>query len=229
MLHTLPSSVAVIWSSYWFQCENYETASPCWKLQKMELNRFVQLSFILYMRHCIRSTADYDTGIHQQLLKRHIEVPGTWFLPLQVIRTILVNVTEWIFNLNYNNFFSMVQQALLGQGLIIKASQSHSDTPYLVGLLWTSDQPDTETSTWQHRTLTRDRRLCPQRDLNPQSQHASGRITTIHTQILVHINSFPFPNIRPSWWEVWNISVCSINTPTFFVQSSYTYIGSLSS
>jgi hypothetical protein len=30
-------------------------------------------------------------------------------------------------------------------------------TPHSVGLLWTSDQPDTETSTCQYITLTRDR------------------------------------------------------------------------
>jgi hypothetical protein len=36
----------------------------------------------------------------------------------------------------------------MGQGLlIIEASLSHSDTPRQVGLLWTSDQPDAETST----------------------------------------------------------------------------------
>jgi hypothetical protein len=33
----------------------------------------------------------------------------------------------------------------------------HSDTPHSVGLLWTSDQPDAENSTWQNPTLTRDR------------------------------------------------------------------------
>jgi hypothetical protein len=33
----------------------------------------------------------------------------------------------------------------------------HLDTPHLAGLLWNSDQPLTETSTWQHKTLTRDR------------------------------------------------------------------------
>jgi hypothetical protein len=33
-------------------------------------------------------------------------------------------------------------------------------TPHSVGLLWTSDQPDAETSTWQHTTLTRDRHPC---------------------------------------------------------------------
>jgi hypothetical protein len=32
-------------------------------------------------------------------------------------------------------------------GLLLGASRSHSDTPHSVGLLWTSDQPDAETST----------------------------------------------------------------------------------
>jgi hypothetical protein len=42
----------------------------------------------------------------------------------------------------------MAQQPLVGQGLfIMEASQSHSDTPRSVGLLWTSDQPDSQTST----------------------------------------------------------------------------------
>jgi hypothetical protein len=42
----------------------------------------------------------------------------------------------------------MVQQALVGQSLlVIEASRSHSDTPLSVGLLWTSDHPDGETST----------------------------------------------------------------------------------
>ena len=30
---------------------------------------------------------------------------------------------------------------------------THNDTPQSVGLLWTSDQPVAETSTWQHTTL----------------------------------------------------------------------------
>jgi hypothetical protein len=51
---------------------------------------------------------------------------------------------------------------------------THTYTPHSVGLLWTSDQPDAETSTWQHTTRTRDRRPCPQRDSNLQSQQASG-------------------------------------------------------
>jgi hypothetical protein len=68
-------------------------------------------------------------------------------------------------------FFPMARQPLgvLGN-LIIEASRSHSDTPHSVGLLWTSDQPVAETSTWQHTTLKTNRHLCPRRDSNPQSQ-----------------------------------------------------------
>jgi hypothetical protein len=58
--------------------------------------------------------------------------------------------------------------------LIIEASRSHSGTPHSVGLLWTSDQPDSETSTWKYTTLTRDRHPCSWLDSNPQSQQASG-------------------------------------------------------
>ena len=36
-----------------------------------------------------------------------------------------------------------------------------SFTITLVGLLWTSDQPVAETSTWQHATLTRDKKPMP--------------------------------------------------------------------
>ena len=55
---------------------------------------------------------------------------------------------------------------LVGQGLIIEASRSHSDTPHSVGLLWTGDQPDAETSSW-HTTHSRDRHPCHRRDSNP--------------------------------------------------------------
>jgi hypothetical protein len=54
--------------------------------------------------------------------------------------------TEYVFTRRIS--VSMVQQPPEGQGLlIIEASRSHSDTPHLVGLLWTSNQPDEETST----------------------------------------------------------------------------------
>ena len=42
----------------------------------------------------------------------------------------------------------MVQKPLEDQDfLTVEVSQSHSDTPQPVGLLWTSDRPDAQTST----------------------------------------------------------------------------------
>ena len=49
----------------------------------------------------------------------------------------------------------------MGHGLlVIEASRSHSDTSHSVELLWTSDQPDAETSTWQHITFTKYKHPC---------------------------------------------------------------------
>jgi hypothetical protein len=65
----------------------------------------------------------------------------------------------------------MAQQPPLCQGLlIVEASRSHTRDTQSVGLLWTSDQPDAETCTWQHTTRTRDRDPCLRRGSNPQSQ-----------------------------------------------------------
>jgi hypothetical protein len=71
-------------------------------------------------------------------------------------------ISDYHIKISYSLFFFMAQQSLVGQGLlIIEASRSHSDTPHSVGRLWTSDQPDAETSTWQHTTLTTDRHPSP--------------------------------------------------------------------
>jgi len=64
----------------------------------------------------------------------------------------------------------------VSQGLlIIEDSWLHSDTPHSVGILWTSEQPDTETSTWQHIKITRDRNVSPGgiRIRNPRMQAAA--------------------------------------------------------
>jgi hypothetical protein len=52
-----------------------------------------------------------------------------------------------VYNVEYHNEFFMAQKLLLDEGIfIIAALRSHSDTPHSVGSLWTSDQPDAETS-----------------------------------------------------------------------------------
>jgi hypothetical protein len=64
----------------------------------------------------------------------------------------------------------------MGQDLLfIEDSWSNSDTPHSVGLLWTNDQPNAETTTCQHSAHTTDKRACLRLDSNPQSQQASGR------------------------------------------------------
>ena len=45
-------------------------------------------------------------------------------------------------------FFVNVVKTPNGPGILItESSRSHSDTPHLVGLVWTSDHPDAETYT----------------------------------------------------------------------------------
>jgi len=73
-------------------------------------------------------------------------------------------------------FFTTAPQPIVGEDLLtIEDSCSHSDTPHSAGLLWTSDQTDAETYTWQHTTLKRGRHSCLRRDSSPQCQQASGR------------------------------------------------------
>jgi len=60
------------------------------------------------------------------------------------------------------------------------------DAPHSVGLLWMSDQPDTETSTWQHTALTTYRNPFPRGDSNTQSQQGTAA----------------YPRFRPSgYWD----------------------------
>ena len=48
----------------------------------------------------------------------------------------------------------MAQQPPMGQGLLIhEVSQSHSDTRHSVRLLWMSDRPVAETSSWQNKYI----------------------------------------------------------------------------
>jgi len=74
----------------------------------------------------------------------------------------------------------MVQQSQQAKASSLSRIHDHTqlDTPYSVGLLWTSDQPDAETCTWQNTTLTRDRYPCPRRDSNPHLRQERGRRPT---------------------------------------------------
>jgi hypothetical protein len=57
-------------------------------------------------------------------------------------------------------------------------SRLDDHTALSVGLLWASDEPNADNSTWQHTTLTTERHTCHRRHSNPQSQQASGHRPT---------------------------------------------------
>jgi hypothetical protein len=57
------------------------------------------------------------------------------------------------------------------------SSRPHSDTPHSEGLLWTSDQPDAQTSTWQHTAFAQDRNSCPSVIRNSPSDRKSTHST----------------------------------------------------
>jgi hypothetical protein len=64
----------------------------------------------------------------------------------------------------------IARQPLGGLGRLISRGFTIThflDTPHSVGILCTRDQLVTETSTWQHTTLTRHRHPCPRWDSNP--------------------------------------------------------------
>jgi len=62
--------------------------------------------------------------------------------------------------------------------LILEVLRSHPDTPHLLGFLWTSDQPDAQTSTSKHTSIKADRHQCHRRNSKPQSQLASDHKPT---------------------------------------------------
>jgi len=56
------------------------------------------------------------------------------------------------------SLFLISRRLIVGLGLLIfevSRSYSEQDTPHSVGIVWTSDQPDAATSTFQHTTLKR--------------------------------------------------------------------------
>jgi hypothetical protein len=89
------------------------------------------------------------------------------------------------------SFFSIAEQPLVGQNLLfIEVSRSHSDTPQSKWLLWTSDQPDAETSPCLHTTLTRERYPWPRRGFEsaiPTSRRPQTDVSDSSTSGIRHL------------------------------------------
>ena len=93
--------------------------------------------------------------------------------------TCVSRINKLIVNLSFFlSFLAATSLCLLtaGVGLTV-ADQVQWQTPPL-GPICTSDQPASETSTWQQTTLTRQRHRYPRLDSNLQSQQARSRRST---------------------------------------------------
>jgi hypothetical protein len=89
----------------------------------------------------------------------HLITPGTQTLNSTARQDSLQYLPRWErINCQFPTCRYKRQQLPKGKtaSLLSQVSRSHSDTPHSVGLLWTGDRPVAETSTWQHKTLSRD-------------------------------------------------------------------------
>jgi len=110
----------------------------------------------------------------------------------------------------------MAQEPLMGQGLlIIEASWLRADNPPLIGLLWTNEKPDAETSTWQHATHTTERDIhapCRIRTHNPNKRAATDSRLRQHGHWNRHF-SFLTPKCFPHLFVLGHVqSVFSFQT-----------------
>ena len=128
--------------------------SAAWNLDRVSQQLATGILWVRRMElaSCL-STGDWNfvgpqNGTCFMSLNRRLEFCGSavWNLDhvSQLATEILWSPPQW-------RNIPPVDQVLI----IIVASRSHSGTPHSVGLLWTSDQPHTEASTWQHTTLTK--------------------------------------------------------------------------
>jgi hypothetical protein len=101
------------------------------------------------------------TGVAQKFISIFINIHRNLFDALYCVYFIQFNKSTTKFSKYFINIFFHGSAALVGLNFLHEDPRSHSDTPHLIGLLWTSDQPVAEPSTWQHTTVTRDRHLCP--------------------------------------------------------------------
>ena len=81
-------------------------------------------------------------------------------------------------------------------GLLNEVPRSHSDTQHSVWLLWASDRPVAEISTWKYTTVTTDGHPCPDgiSARNPSKRAAEDPFPTC--QYLPILNDFTYLTVR---------------------------------
>ena len=102
-----------------------------------------------------------------------------WFYCIVYQCTAMITLRLWkkrVCSCGYLIPFSMARQAWWAKASSLLRFRHHTqDTPHVEGLLWASDRPVAETSTWKHTTLKRDTHSRSRRGSNPQSRQANGR------------------------------------------------------
>jgi hypothetical protein len=139
-----------------------------------------------------KSLPDSCLSLLQQLI---------WLSVFQILRCLVQLIHDSAVTLS-----PMAWQPFVDQGLLItEVSLSHSDKPNSVELLWTSDHPAADNSTWQHKPLTRVRHPCRRRYSNPLYQQVSGLWPHGHwdqsTMTVLYM------------WPVSHLSACPVSYP----------------
>jgi len=133
-----------------------------WKY-KLTKNFLLKLKCTTNVRIQFSAKTSHSTVVRPTNLRRHIDIKCS-------------NLAVWPTKFILNDNFFYGGRAPSGPGPHYRAF-TITDTPYSVRCLRMSVQPDADTATWQHTTLTRDT-SSPRPNSNPQSQQASGRRPT---------------------------------------------------
>ena len=118
-----------------------------------------------------------------------------------------------LFNIWTNNFLYFFYGPAAQRGLWPPHSWwgfliTHNDAPQSVGLLWTSDQPGAETSTWQHTTHTTDKYPCPPGGI--RAHNLSRRAAAnLRLRSRGHWDRHPTV-IQMSYYMAWHRVLCEI-------------------
>jgi hypothetical protein len=160
--------------------EDWHTLTLLWVHENPDLVTRVPQTLRESEYHCYRPTAKAQLLVPLCCLfwiwlelYLHPCSHGHWARSLTTPQTSACTCLYWHGFTKIPFFFFVARQPVVGLGLLYEVPRSHSR-----GLLWTSNRPAAETSTWQHTTLTRDRRPYTWWDSNTQSQQASCRRPT---------------------------------------------------
>jgi hypothetical protein len=152
-----------------FELGGYQRGPECFTVEKQSLfhainltrlaDRHARSQVISYFCQYVRVSTPENIAVEfLNVIPIYIQCPYVCYLTNLFKCYVFFNVFAAKKNQNKLSLLFLRRFGLYsGCGLpFYGVSRSHSNTPHSVGLLWTSDQPHAQTSTWQHTTLTTD-------------------------------------------------------------------------